>query len=93
MSRFNRIVLEQVARDGIIYKSLAKEMAEHLLKQETFIGNLPTEIRLMLAGDNDTAEELSKKDPDVPVYTFRVSYQNDAKGDPYSIYILTRRTV
>lgn len=74
---FNRLVLEQVAKDGTTYKSLAKEMAKALL--ETGQAAQPTSFECYLTL-RDEGENL---DPDVleasqceglPVIAYRPGY-------------------
>lgn len=94
MSLFNKTVLEQVARDGVTYKSLAKEMAQALLGQLPTTTDLPTEMRILLSSDNYESERLAKDDPCLPLYEFVAeTLHSGATGNHYVVYNLKRRTV
>lgn len=64
-NQFNRQVLEQVAKDGKTYASLAKEMARALLESEPIAPEGAMRVFLMNAGDRrihvSAAEALRKR--------------------------------
>lgn len=95
MHQFNRQVLEQVAKDGKTYVSLAKEMAQALLGTSKGMDESGL-IRCVLMMEG-TAEEISPayraelKEKGLSVLSYRTTGQDTNEGYD-TIYLVRTRT-